>query len=217
MLCLIQRKKTVPEPTPATAQAEGADPTQQSTSTHPSLDLAAVLSEIAAIRKHQALLSTDLKNLQSSNAHLWQEAIASRERNKKCQETINKILGFLAQVFGGRVLNANSQSSRPSNNNPTSRSPESDLDTDLGVNEHGEDEADVMVGEASIPTGDSPDTEMDSRDPTDDQLSYPTTSTQPGPIYNMTRLPRLMLEDVQRDDKLNQPQSKITLSLRLHI
>ncbi|KAH9810963.1 hypothetical protein DFH28DRAFT_983331 [Melampsora americana] len=207
MLCLIQRKKTAPETTAATAQAEGVDQTQQSTSTHPALDLATVLSEIAAIRKHQALLSTDLKNLQSSNAHLWQEAIASRERNKKCQETINKILGFLAQVFGGRVLNANSQSSRPNNKNPTSRSPQSDTDTDLGVNEHGEDEADVMVGEASIPTGVSPDTEMDSRDPTNDQLSYPTTSTQPGPIYNMSRLPRLMLEDVQRDDKSDQTQN----------
>lgn len=166
MLCLIQRKKTAPEPSPAAAQAEGADPTQQSTSTHSSLDLAAVLSEIAAIRKHQALLSTDLKNLQSSNAHLWQEAIASRDRNKRCQETINKILGFLAQVFGGRVLNANT----------------------------------------SIPTGVSPDTEMDSRDPVNDQLDYPTTSTTPAPIYNMSRLPRLMLEDVQRDDKLDEPR-----------
>ncbi|KAI9617276.1 hypothetical protein H4Q26_013145 [Puccinia striiformis f. sp. tritici PST-130] len=41
------------------------------------------------------------QDLQSSNAHLWKEAIANRDRIKRCQDTINRILGFLAQVFAG--------------------------------------------------------------------------------------------------------------------
>lgn len=63
-----------------------------------------ILSDLAAIRKHQTVISADLKDLQTSNTHLWQEAMASRDRHKRSQDTINKILGFLAQVFGGKAL-----------------------------------------------------------------------------------------------------------------
>lgn len=61
------------------------------------------MTDLAAIRKHQTALSADLKDLQTSNNALWQEAIQSRERHTKHQETINKILRFLATVFGGQV------------------------------------------------------------------------------------------------------------------
>ncbi|TKA53537.1 hypothetical protein B0A53_03828 [Rhodotorula sp. CCFEE 5036] len=71
-----------------------------------SLNIATLLSDLAAIRKHQTAISADLKDLQARNHALWQEAVQSREKHKKQEETINKILRFLAGVFGGQVLDA---------------------------------------------------------------------------------------------------------------
>ncbi|GAA95257.1 hypothetical protein E5Q_01913 [Mixia osmundae IAM 14324] len=73
-------------------------------SANPQLDLANIMRELAAIKRHQSDIAGNLESLQSSNKTLWQEAISSRERHKRHQETINKILRFLASVFGGKVL-----------------------------------------------------------------------------------------------------------------
>lgn len=91
LLCLIRRQKAKGEP------AEGQPG---------ALDLPVLLTDLAAIQKHQKAISADLKDLQVSNHALWQEALASREKHSKQQETINKILRFLATVFGGQVVNA---------------------------------------------------------------------------------------------------------------
>lgn len=89
-----------------------------SASTSSALDLPSLLTDLSAIRKHQTAISADLKDLQQSNQLLWQEAIASREKHRKQEDTINKILRFLAGVFGGQVLD-NSAASSSSNNNST--------------------------------------------------------------------------------------------------
>ncbi|PWN54064.1 hypothetical protein IE53DRAFT_372711 [Violaceomyces palustris] len=65
------------------------------------LQLSSVLSAIHAIKNAQSSISADLRHLQNSNQGLWQEAIESRQRSKRQQETINKILRFLAGVEGG--------------------------------------------------------------------------------------------------------------------
>lgn len=70
------------------------------------LDLRTVLSDIAAIRKHQTSISTELKDISTSNKQLWSEAVASRERHQRHQDTINKIVRFLGEVFGGKVVEA---------------------------------------------------------------------------------------------------------------
>ncbi|EJT98441.1 hypothetical protein DACRYDRAFT_70902, partial [Dacryopinax primogenitus] len=64
------------------------------------LDLHAIANGITSIRRHQNAISNELKELQNSNSALWQEALAARERHQQHQETINKILRFLAGVFG---------------------------------------------------------------------------------------------------------------------
>ncbi|THH31101.1 hypothetical protein EUX98_g3065 [Antrodiella citrinella] len=64
------------------------------------MDINSVVSGIAAIKRHQQAISTDLNELKTSNQQLWQEALAARERHKKHQDTINRILKFLAGVFG---------------------------------------------------------------------------------------------------------------------
>ncbi|GAA5968470.1 hypothetical protein JCM11641_007646 [Rhodosporidiobolus odoratus] len=94
LLCLIRRQK-------AKTGAEG-------TAENGALDFPALLTDLAAIRKHQTAISADLKDLQERNHALWQEALSSREKHKKQEETINKILRFLAGVFGGQVVDQGS-------------------------------------------------------------------------------------------------------------
>jgi heat shock transcription factor len=83
LLLLVTRKK-------------GRDPEEKETGT---VDLHHILDEIAAIKKHQMSISNELKNVQTDNQVLWQENVASRERHHRHQETIDKILRFLASVF----------------------------------------------------------------------------------------------------------------------
>ncbi|EIM89636.1 uncharacterized protein STEHIDRAFT_51307, partial [Stereum hirsutum FP-91666 SS1] len=86
LLCLIQRKKQA-------NQGANAPNTQI-------LDINSIMNGIAAVKRHQQTISADLNELKSSNQHLWQEAITARERHKAHQDTINRILKFLASVFG---------------------------------------------------------------------------------------------------------------------
>lgn len=62
--------------------------------------MSSLLNGISAIKRHQQTISSELSELKKSNEHLWKEAMASRERHKKHQDTINRILKFLAGVFG---------------------------------------------------------------------------------------------------------------------
>lgn len=63
-------------------------------------DLHAIQSGINAIRQTQAAIGADLKALQASNEHLWREAIESRDRQQKHEETIDLIVSFLERLFG---------------------------------------------------------------------------------------------------------------------
>ncbi|KAH7341334.1 hypothetical protein B0J17DRAFT_567186 [Rhizoctonia solani] len=106
LLCLITRKKTGGnadgivnvEDTQHSNHAIG--PSNNANQATGPLDMTVLTSSLTAIKKHQTSLSTELKSLQESNQHLWNEALAARDRHKKHQDTINKILKFLASVFG---------------------------------------------------------------------------------------------------------------------
>lgn len=69
--------------------------------TKAALDMNQVINGLATIKRHQSLISDSLKELRSSNDALWQEAMAARERHRKHQDTINRILKFLASLFQG--------------------------------------------------------------------------------------------------------------------
>ncbi|CAE6385433.1 unnamed protein product [Rhizoctonia solani] len=111
LLCLITRKKTG-----GNADGVNVEDTQHSnhaigpsTNTNQSsgpMDMTVLTSSLSAIKKHQTSLSAELKSLQESNQHLWNEALAARDRHKKHQDTINKILKFLASVFGNGASGA---------------------------------------------------------------------------------------------------------------
>jgi hypothetical protein len=68
------------------------------------VDLHHILEEIQSIKKHQMNISTQLQNIQRDNQILWQETIAARERHSRHQETIDKILRFLASVFSSNDM-----------------------------------------------------------------------------------------------------------------
>lgn len=56
--------------------------------------------ELTVIRRTQNTLVSDIKALQVSNSQLWKEAMATQENQKKQQDTIDRIVKFLAGVFG---------------------------------------------------------------------------------------------------------------------
>lgn len=103
LLCLIQRKK---QPAHGTADDLGGDLNEPGPTGVPNLtagqllDINSIMNGISAIKRHQKAISADLNELKTSNQHLWQEALSARERHKKHQDTINRILKFLAGVFG---------------------------------------------------------------------------------------------------------------------
>ncbi|KAF9187480.1 stress-responsive transcription factor hsf1 [Haplosporangium sp. Z 767] len=70
------------------------------------MDLTHILQEVTAIKRHQIAISTDLKNIERDHQALWQESVAARERHQRQQETIDKILRFLASVFSGEKKRA---------------------------------------------------------------------------------------------------------------
>lgn len=70
------------------------------------LDLGHIVKEVNAIKRHQVAISTDLRNIERDHQSLWQESIQARERHQRQQETIDKILRFLASVFSGEKKRA---------------------------------------------------------------------------------------------------------------
>lgn len=123
LLCLITRKKqtTTTEDAPQEGDLIGnrfQSPVAPVSSQL--LDINSIVNGIAAIKRHQTAISTELNELKTSNAHLWQEAMDARERHQKHQDTINRILKFLASVFG-------QGNSAPNHSNDTSDRENADM------------------------------------------------------------------------------------------
>ncbi|KAF9293908.1 stress-responsive transcription factor hsf1 [Linnemannia elongata] len=127
LLCLVSRKKA----------SNGNDDKDALT-----MDLGHILSEVTAIKKHQIAISSDLKNIERDHQSLWQESIAARERHQRQQDTIDKILRFLASVFSGEKKRA-----IVSNKKPRLTITEGDVDDEyeheLGLSSGGEHEEEV--------------------------------------------------------------------------
>ena len=105
LLCLIQRKKQPTHGQNEDPAIDMADPTNTShplTSVTPGhlMDINSIVNGVSAIKRHQQAISADLSALKQSNDALWKEAVAARQRHAKHQDTINRILKFLAGVFG---------------------------------------------------------------------------------------------------------------------
>ncbi|KAJ2845189.1 Heat shock transcription factor, partial [Coemansia brasiliensis] len=89
-----------PPAAPAATTCKGeSNGAKTRTSRAPPVNLARILKEIQVIRDHQLTISSDIKRLQEENQSLWMQASATEERYNKHQETIDKILRFLATIF----------------------------------------------------------------------------------------------------------------------
>lgn len=123
LLCLIQRKKQLPQPGedgsidlrdptvnagllggtaagPNAATGIGAAHPNPQLSSGQVLDINSIVNGITAIKRHQTTISAELNELKRSNQLLWQDALAARAKHQKQQDTINRIVKFLAGVFG---------------------------------------------------------------------------------------------------------------------
>ncbi|KAF5390617.1 hypothetical protein D9757_002718 [Collybiopsis confluens] len=107
-LIFIERKKQITNNLkdhgvvdfPASIPPQQAAQLQSDTSAGQALDIHAIVNGIAAIRRHQANISSELNELKCSNQLLWQESLEARSRHQKQQDTINRIVKFLAGIFG---------------------------------------------------------------------------------------------------------------------
>ena len=118
LLCLIQRKKQATQQgdestielrdgTNGVGLIGGPNATAGATAAKTAtlsngqvLDINSIISGINAIKRHQTTISAELNELKRSNQLLWQDALAMRTRHQKQQDTINRIVKFLAGVFG---------------------------------------------------------------------------------------------------------------------
>lgn len=110
MLCLIQRKKTTNQPamddsldvpqSSGSGAGGAAAPSLSAAAQGQLIDVQAIVSGIAAIKRHQTTISSELQELKRSNQLLWQDSMNARAKYQKQQDTINRIVKFLAGVFG---------------------------------------------------------------------------------------------------------------------
>jgi hypothetical protein len=109
---------------------------QQNEKSVDNVDLHHIMEEIQSIKKHQMNISTQLSSIQRDNQALWQETMSARERHQRHQETIDKILRFLASVFSNEKRPAISRKRRyllgPG-------------DEDVGFDEQDEDEPPLKI------------------------------------------------------------------------
>jgi heat shock transcription factor len=99
LLLLVTRKKGRETDEKDGSAAHGNSTSSNGSSNSSHIDLHRILEEIQVIKQHQMNISSQLKSIQSDNSILWQETISARERHQRHQETIDKILRFLASVF----------------------------------------------------------------------------------------------------------------------
>ncbi|CAA7271117.1 unnamed protein product [Cyclocybe aegerita] len=116
LLCLIQRKKQMPQigedgaidlrDTNAGVVLGAPPANPAATQTTTTLDVQSIVNGINAIKRHQTTISAELNELKRSNQLLWQDALNARAKHQKQQDTINRIVKFLAGVFGNHVTGA---------------------------------------------------------------------------------------------------------------
>ena len=61
------------------------------------------MNGISTIKRHQTSIQAELSEIKQSNQLLWQDAMDVRAKYQKQQDTINRIVKFLAGVFGSRA------------------------------------------------------------------------------------------------------------------
>ncbi|KAH9852694.1 hypothetical protein C2E23DRAFT_730301 [Lenzites betulinus] len=103
LLALIQRKRNPPGQSHAEESTGLLPASQDGKLAVQGVDVNMIIEGINSIRRQQQIIAADLNALKQSNDALWKEAIEARQRHAKHEDTINRILKFLAGLFG-RVM-----------------------------------------------------------------------------------------------------------------
>ncbi|WFD25852.1 Heat shock transcription factor [Malassezia nana] len=74
--------------------------TQDLTKAMSSVQLAGLINAIQGIKSNQHTIIEEISKLQHSSQALWQQGMENRQQVRRQQDTINRILRFLASVFG---------------------------------------------------------------------------------------------------------------------
>jgi heat shock transcription factor len=72
-----------------------------------------ILSELNQIKMNQIAVNEDLKRIRKDNKTLWQENYITRERHQQQAQTLDKILKFLATVYGNKQQFIDEQHDNP--------------------------------------------------------------------------------------------------------
>ncbi|GAV28122.1 hypothetical protein PMKS-001590 [Pichia membranifaciens] len=67
------------------------------------VDLKHLLSQLEQMKRNQMLISEDLRRVRQDNEMLWKENFIARERHKIQSETLDKIMRFLASIYGNNT------------------------------------------------------------------------------------------------------------------
>lgn len=78
------------------------------------VDFKHLLTQLEQMKRNQMLISEDLKRVRQDNEMLWKENFIARERHKIQSETLDKIMRFLASIYGNNTTRLIEQM----NNNP---------------------------------------------------------------------------------------------------
>ncbi|KAI0822759.1 hypothetical protein BC628DRAFT_1326385 [Trametes gibbosa] len=103
LLALIQRKRHPPTQTHAEDSAGLLPASQDGKLSAQGVDVNMIIEGISTIQRQQQMIAADLNALKQSNDALWKEAIEARQRHAKHEDTINRILKFLAGLFGRAI------------------------------------------------------------------------------------------------------------------
>ncbi len=71
--------------------------------TNGQFDVSLLINELNTLKANQMKITQELSRVRSDNESLWQELFQTREKNLVQNEKIEKILHFLASVYGNRV------------------------------------------------------------------------------------------------------------------
>lgn len=67
------------------------------------VDLKQLMAQLEQMKRNQLLISEDLRRVRQNNEMLWKENFIARERHKIQSETLNKIMRFLASIYGNNT------------------------------------------------------------------------------------------------------------------
>ncbi|KAF7359442.1 Transcriptional factor [Mycena sanguinolenta] len=182
LLCYIQRKKST------TAAEDEREAAALPAANAQVLDIHGIVNGIAAIQRHQTAISAELSDLKRNNELLWQETQAARARHQKQQDTINRIVKFLAGVFAshGSPVHKEDVRGSPSPRSVVPRRQSRLMIENGSVGSKGIDEVDSPAQFATIETPSAASPMESPREPVSPQLT-PVAVDSPAPA--VTSLP----------------------------